>query len=102
MYLLKVISRKTQSEAWIRGSGSTPKSQGSGTLHFVQLQIDSDLDPVPDPDDHFDADPDPDFYLMRIRILILIKSGCGSGFHNDADPCGTGSRSGSTTLFHWS
>jgi hypothetical protein len=40
--------------------------------------VDVDPDPVTDPANHFDADPD-----------------AGTGYHNDADPCG----SGSTSLF---
>jgi len=61
--LIRIWIRIHQSEAWIRGSVSTPTCHGSGTLHFGHLQIDADLDPVPGPDDHVDAnlDADPDF-----------------------------------------
>jgi hypothetical protein len=47
------------------------------------LQTDADPDPVPDPDFHFDADQDPD---------------ADPGYQNNADPCGSGYGSESTTL----
>ncbi len=65
--MTKIAGSGSISHAWIRGSGSTPKGHGSGTLLLTVKaravdphRFDVDPEPDPDPAKNLDADPDPD------------------------------------------